>query len=129
MTLAGCTGDEPSDSGSGGTGTGTQKQQQGGSANTETSTKPKLELLEHEWYEEEFSAGVEGTVVNNSDSEVSYVGVQVKFVNDEGTRIGESLDNTTELGGGTKWAFDAMFTGTEPEKVSDYNIEVSDSSF
>lgn len=132
MALAGCgTDDGADDSSSGDTGgdggngddssSGTTTDGGGGGGG-------KLEILEDEYYEEDFSAGVRGTVKNNSDSEISYVGVQAEFLDAEGTRVGEGLDNTTDLAGGQEWAFDAMAT-SDPEEIDSYNIEVSDSSF
>lgn len=88
-----------------------------------------LEILEDEYYEEDISAGVRGTVVNNSDSEVSYVGVQAEFLDSEGTRVGEGLDNTTDLAGGQEWDFDTVALDADAEEIDSYNIEVSDSSF
>lgn len=135
MSIAGCTGDdEPSDSSSGGADSTSSGDSSSGSADGSKGTdsgssKPKLEILEDEFYEEDMSAGVKGTVINNSDSEISYVGVQAKFLDSEGTRVGEGMDNTTELGGGQKWSFDAMYMDTESDQIDDYKIEVSDSPF
>lgn len=132
MALAGCgADDEADDESSGDTGDGGN----GGDDNSSGTTDGggggggDLEILEDEYYEEDFSAGVRGTVVNNSDSEISYVGVQAEFLDAEGTRVGEGLDNTTDLAGGQEWSFDTAALDADAEEIDSYNIEVSDSPF
>ena len=88
-----------------------------------------LEIVNHEFYTEDFQAGVRGKVANNTGDTLDYVEVKVWFYDEEGTQIGDSLDNTESLDDGTEWAFDAMFLGDDPETVADYEIEVSDSPF
>lgn len=135
MGLAGCGSDsEPSDTsgGSADGGNNSNKDTSGGTADGGDSDGGdggnSLEIVEDEFYEEDFSAGVKGTVKNNSDSEIGYVGVQAEFLDSEGTRVGEGMDNTTDLAAGQEWAFDCMAT-TEASKIDDYKIEVSDSPF
>lgn len=136
MSLAGCgADDEADDEASGDTGNDGGDNGDDSSGNSTTDGGDSggdggggLEILEDEFYEDDISAGVEGTVKNNSDSEISYVGVQAEFLDAEGTRVGEGLDNTTDLGAGQEWAFDVMSTA-EPSEIDSYNIEVSDSPF
>lgn len=93
------------------------------------STRDGLEILEHEFYQEDFSAGVEGTVRNDTGEELSYVEVGVVFYNADGQRIDDSFTNTEDLGDGEEWVFDVMFLGNDPEQVDDYNIVVTDEPF
>jgi len=93
------------------------------------STRDGLELLEHELYEDDFSGGVEGVVVNNTGEELSYVEVGVVFYNEDEQRVDDSFTNTTDLPDGEEWVFDVMMLGTEPDEVADYSIAVSDSAF
>lgn len=134
MALAGCGSDSASDTSGGSADDG-----DGGSEDTSTGTSSgdgggdgggsgSLEILEDEFYEESIGAGVKGTVKNNSGSEIGYVGVQAEFLDSEGTRVGEGMDNTTDLASGQEWQFDCMAT-TEASEIDDYKIEVSDSPF
>ena len=92
------------------------------------SVSDTLEVLEHELFEEEFTAGVRGEIENVSDETLSYVGVQAYFQDEGGTRIGDSLDNTTDLPAGEVWAFEAPYVGSEDaEAIEDYTLAVSDS--
>jgi len=93
------------------------------------STRDGLEILEHEFYEDDFSGGVEGVVVNNTGEEIGYVEVGVVFYNEDGQRIDDSFTNTTDLGDGEEWVFDVLLIGADPEDVDDYNIAVTDSPF
>lgn len=93
------------------------------------STREGLELLEHEFYEDDFSGGVEGVVANNTGEELSYVEVGVVFYNDDEQRIDDSFTNTSDLSDGEEWVFDVMLIGAEPDEVEEYSIAVSDSPF
>lgn len=129
--LSGCLSEE-SDESSGDANGGNGGGNGNGSTNTGTTDggdSGGLAILEDEFYEEEYSGGVRGIVQNNTGAELSYVGVQAEFLDSEGTRIGEGLDNTTDLSSEQKWQFDAMFLGDNPEEIDSYNIEVSDSPF
>ena len=88
-----------------------------------------LEIVEHQFYEEEFQAGVEGIVANNTGNTLDYVEVKAWFYDEDGTQIDDSLDNTENLEDGQQWAFDVILLQAEPEEVADYEIEVSDSPF
>lgn len=86
-------------------------------------------MLEHEFYEEDYSAGVEGVVANNTGGELGYVEVGVVFYNSEGQRIDDSFTNTTDLPDGEEWVFDVMFLGDDAGEVDDYSIAATDSAF
>lgn len=93
------------------------------------STVEGLEISEHELYTEEFEAGVEGVVVNNTGDELGYVEVGVVFYNSDGQRIDDSFTNTSDLPDGEEWAFDVMFLGDDPDDIDDYSIAVTDTPF
>lgn len=82
------------------------------------------------FYSEDMSSGVRGEVTNTSDSSISYTGIQVKFYDSEGTRLGETLDNASDLGAGKTYAFDAvsLLTGDKLDSIASYTITVSDSA-
>lgn len=84
-----------------------------------------MELLDHEWYEQEYQSGVRGTAKNVSDETVSYVQVEVYYLDSEGTRIGEGLANASDLKAGRKWQFETIYMGDE--EVTDYEIEIGTS--
>lgn len=81
------------------------------------------------FYSKDMSSGVRGEVTNTSDSSISYTGIQVKFYDSEGTRLGEGLDNTSDLGAGETYAFDAisLLTGDKLDSIAAYSITVTDS--
>lgn len=104
------TDDENGDAGSGGGDTG----------------QPDIEILDHSFYQEEFTSGVRGTAVNNTDSELSYVEANARFLDANGTQIGEGLDNVSDLAAGREWEFDCMFLGDDPSRIEEYEVEVSE---
>ena len=141
--IAGCTGDEQGEEDS-----GTAEASENGDGEEEEtedepeidsdealededieSTREGLELLEHEFYEDEFSGGVEGVVANNTGEELSYVEIGVVFYNDEEQRIDDSFTNTTDMNDGEEWVFDVMLISAEPDEVEEYSIAVSDNPF
>lgn len=87
----------------------------------------KLESVAY--YSEDFSSGVKGEVTNITDSTISYTGIEVKFFDSEGTRLGQTLDNATDLGAGKTYAFDAvsLLTSDKKKSVARYTITISDS--
>ncbi|WP_435347522.1 FxLYD domain-containing protein [Haloarchaeobius sp. HRN-SO-5] len=133
--VAGCTEDETdSDSGEanvggdGGEGDGSGSAETTNSGDTvsqsATDDRPDFEILEHEFYRETFS-GVRGTARNNTDSELSYAQVEVTFLDEADTQIGEGLDNVSELAAGRSWEFDCVYLGNSPERIASYEIEAS----
>jgi len=141
LALAGCT-EDGGDSGGGdandnsGDSSNGNSDNSGGDSNSGNSNdgnsgdgggndQPDVEILNHEFYEEEFSSGVRGTAVNNTGSEISYVEATATFLDSEGTQIGEGLDNVSDLAGGREWEFDCMFTGQDASRIDTYEVEVS----
>jgi hypothetical protein len=133
LALAGCSEDEgdsgggDADSNSGDSSNG-NSDNSGGDSNSGDgggNDQPDVEILEHEFYEEEFSAGVRGTAVNNTDSELSYVEAEAVFLDESGTQIGDGLDNVNDLAAGREWEFDCMFLGDDASRIAEYEIEVS----
>jgi len=80
------------------------------------------------FYEEEFSSGVRGELTNTTDDAISYTEVTAKFYNDEGTRLGDSLDNVSDLGGEETYAFEvlSLLTGEKADAVASYTLTVSE---
>jgi hypothetical protein len=107
LALAGCSESESGDI-SGGNANGNSGDSASGDAGNgggdsgSGNDQPDVEILEDLFYEEEFSAGVRGTAVNNTDSELSYVEATATFLDEEGTQIGEGLDNVNGLVAGRK---------------------------
>ena len=123
LTLAGCSEDD-GDSG-GGDADANSGDSDSGNSGDGGNDQPDMEILNHGFYEEEYSSGVRGTAVNNTDSEHSYVEATATFLDSEGTQIGEGLDNVSDLAGGREWEFDCMFTGQDASRIEEYEIEVS----
>lgn len=155
--MAGCTGETDDGGSSGGdgndeseestgneseNGSGSESEEEGGDSEEEEadaqdvlesedseSTTEGLEITEHELYEDDFTAGVEGVVANNTGDELGYVEVGVVFYNSDDQRIDDSFTNTTDLPDGEEWVFDVMFLGDEPSDIDHYTIGVTDSPF
>lgn len=149
--LAGCTGGSgnPSSNGDSDTGNTTEdggsdttadgsNQSESDSASTgddegrnesesESDAEPSLKLLSHEWYEEDYSAGVKGTAKNTTEDSLGYAEVAATFLDSDGAQLESGMDNTTELAGGREWKFDVMFLGDDPSAVEDYEISTSTS--
>jgi hypothetical protein len=134
LALAGCSEDDgdsgggdadgnsgDSDSGNSGDGGNNNDGNSGNGGNDQ----PDVEILNHEFYEEEFQSGVQGTAKNNTDSELSYVEATATFLDADGTQIGEGLDNVSDLAGGREWEFDCLFTGDDASRIEEYEVEVS----
>jgi hypothetical protein len=99
-----------------------------GEASSEESEQ-RIELLNHEFYSEEFSSGVRGEIENVSGEELSYVEVQVFFLDSDETQIGEGLDNTNDLAADRRWEFDAQYLDTDADRIDTYEIETDVTSF
>jgi hypothetical protein len=107
-----------------------------GDADTDTDTdtdtggngngdQPDFEILEHTFFQEQYSEGVRGTARNNTDSEFGYAEVEVVFLDDSGTQIGDGLDNVTDLAADRSWEFECLFLGDDASRIDSYEIEAS----
>ena len=70
-----------------------------------------LKPISTEAYVDKYREGVRGVIRNVSERTLDYVKVDMYFYQGD-TRVGNSLDNTTNLTAGTEWAFDAPYVGT-----------------
>lgn len=147
-TLAGCSGSGDGSSsdggGSGGNGSSGSSNDSGnssggsnesGSSNDEAltseeqeSTVDGLEITEHELVEGDIGPVIQGVVLNDTGSELSYVEVGVVLYNADSQRINDSFTNTTDLPSGEEWAFEIILTDDMSE-IDDYTIAVTDSPF
>lgn len=93
--------------GAGRNGTASAIQCDPGTANTTNATagtdsvtvaaSESLAVLSHEWYEEEFSAGVTGKLRNTSGNALDYVQAKAVFLDADGVQLETGMDNTTDL--------------------------------
>lgn len=90
------------------------------------NTQPKVRLLSHEFYVEQFSSGVRGTAVNSTDGELNYVEAEAVFLDQDGTQIDEGLDNVTGLAASREWEFECAALDTETNRIERYEIVVSE---
>lgn len=141
--LAGCTGEteEDTDSGSNDGGGGSDGDDSdsggddsGGSSDQTTAAEqeedqPPVALVEHDTYEEEYSAGVKGVAENTTDEELGYAEVKVVFLDSDGVQLEEGLDNATDVAAGRQFRFDCIYLGDDFSEVADYEITASDSPF
>jgi hypothetical protein len=134
VALAGCSGeDDGADSASGSNDDATDS---GGDSNSgskddggQEADSPDVTILEHELVESELGdAHVEGKVKNTSGEEQSYIGIEAKFFNDAGERVGEGLDNADDVGDGRVVNFEIIST-VDYGEVAEYELEASTSSF
>jgi hypothetical protein len=128
--IAGCGSSDTSNREEGSTDDGSTEDDGSGEGSADGSeSEQQIELLNHEFYEDDFSSGVRGTLENVSGEVLSYVEVQVYFLDSEGTQIGEGLDNTSDLAEGRRWEFEAAYLDTDPERIDTYEIETDVTSF
>lgn len=147
-TLAGCSDSEDGSGGDGGgsegngsanssndSGNSSGGSNESGSSNDEAltseeqeSTVDGLEITEHELVEGDIGPVIQGVVLNDTGSELSYVEVGVVLYNADGQRINDSFTNTTDLPSGEEWAFEIILTDDMSE-IDDYTIAVTDSPF
>ncbi len=132
LALTGCLSDDSSDSGEGNTDDSNDDNSNGGDdsasngGDSSNHDQPNVEVLNHEFYSEQFSSGIRGTAVNNTDSELNYVEATAVFLDGDGTQIADGLDNVTDLAAGREWEFDCVYLGTDPDRIARYEIEVSE---
>ena len=131
VSTAGCGSSDSSDREEGSTDDGSSEEgsTDDGSSEESSGDEQLIELLDHSFYSEEFSSGVRGTIENVSGETLSYVEVQVFFLDEDETQIGEGLDNTSDLAEGRVWEFDATYLDTDPERIDTYEIETDVTSF
>lgn len=149
--LAGCTGSsddgeendyEGSDGDDGGSedGSSSENESAGEGGDVENEVNPEdvepgedlieyngLEILSHEFVEDDYSAAIEGAVANNSGDRQNYLEVSARVYNADGQQLDTYFTNTTDLDDGVEWAFEVMVL--DYEEVEDYDIRVSDSPF
>ena len=71
---------------------------------------------------------VEGVVENTGDEPYDYVEVGARVYNEEGQQMDRYLTNTTDLDGGSAWAFEINIL-EDFEDIDDYDIGVSGSRY
>lgn len=80
-----------------------------------------LALEEHELDDDDLSASVEGTVVNESGEDVRSVRVGIVFYDADGERIDDATTSTSELADEEEWTFSVM---TLEEGIASYAIGI-----
>jgi hypothetical protein len=131
VSIAGCGSSDSGDreEGSADDGSGEASSDDGSGEASSEESEQRIELLNHEFYSEEFSSGVRGEIENVSGEELSYVEVQVFFLDSDETQIGEGLDNTNDLAADRRWEFDAQYLDTDADRIDTYEIETDVTSF
>lgn len=74
------------------------------------------------------NATVEGKVKNTSGKEQSYIQVSAKFFNDANERIGEGMDNSTDVPDGQVVQFE-IYATPKPDEIDHYELEAATSPF
>jgi len=92
---------------------------------TAPSNTPPLEILSHNMdYNEYGNLIITGIAKNTKNRELSYAQIDVKFYDNEGNVISNSLDNINNLGAGETWKFEVMYLGLDTYNVGSYDISV-----
>lgn len=60
---------------------------------------------------------VTGTFRNNTDRSCAHVQVEIDRLKEDGSVVGRTLANTTNLGGGEAWNFDAPIVGEDAVRI------------
>ena len=85
----------------------------------------KLKILSHEMtYGTYGTLSITGVAENVAGKTLSYVQVDVKFYDEDGVLIGNSLDNANDLEAGEKWKFEAVYFDLDSYDVDSYKIGV-----
>lgn len=99
----------------------TSERQVGADFVPDSNTPKTLILLEnHECVGEFGTKAICGTILNNSDRNLSYAEVSVNLYDASGATIGSNLDNINDLEAGKKWKFEITITTDRP--VANYKI-------
>ncbi|WP_330630259.1 FxLYD domain-containing protein [Halocatena halophila] len=85
----------------------------------------QLELLEHNFFTNDYSAGVRGTIVNNADTMIDYAEIKIHYRDADDELIGDGMANTTDLGAGEEWLFKTLFNGDDPAAVDSYDVKIN----
>lgn len=134
VALAGCSGeDDGADSASGSNDNanddGADSDSGGKDSGEQEEDTPDVTILEHELVESDLGdAHVEGKVKNTSGEEQSYVGIEAKFFNEAGERVGDGMDNADDVGDGRVVNFEVIST-VDYAEVAEYELEASTSPF
>lgn len=95
------------------------------SANSAESTESKYAISGEEITGDEYSVSITGTLKNNTDSEVSYIGLTYNLYDKDGNQIDTAYANTTNLAAGGSWKFEAFGTSAKDEVASYKLTDVS----
>lgn len=87
-----------------------------------------ITIHDHSLESSALGAKVVGEAENTSGEEQSYVEIQARFFDSEGTRLGEGIDNASDVADGTRFNFEVI-SSVEASQVSDYELEWSTSGF
>lgn len=68
-----------------------------------------------------FAVKIQGTLVNNTDKDRSYIQVSYNLYDADGAQVGTALANTNNLKAGGVWKFEALGTA-EPEQVASWEL-------
>ena len=100
----------------------TSKKQQVGADFTPDSNTPKtLILLEDHKCKSEFNTkAICGTILNNSNRDLSYAHVSINLYDASGAMIESAMDNINNLEAGRKWKFEATIMTDKP--IKEYKI-------
>lgn len=60
---------------------------------------------------------IEGSVVNKTDKDYSYVSIEFICYDAAGNNLGTALDNTNNLLGNQTWKYKAMFMGSNKDSI------------
>ena len=68
-----------------------------------------------------FAVKIQGTLVNNTDKDRSYIQVSYNLYDADGAPVATALANTNNLKAGGVWKFEALGTA-EPEQVASWEL-------
>ena len=88
----------------------------------ETKVQETFTLTEHKGYADTYAYYIEGTIVNNTDKEYSYVQVEFNLYDADGAQIGTSLDNINNLEANGTWKFKAIGAFADEKSVASYKL-------
>lgn len=87
-------------------------------ANSDSSGQVDFTVADEELVHEQFGTYITGTITNNKDTDLSYVGVSYTLYDSNGAVIGNAYANASDVKAGQSWKFEAYCTADSDDIAS-----------
>lgn len=86
--------------------------------NSDSSGQVDFTVADEELVHEQFGTYITGTITNNKDTDLSYVGVSYTLYDSNGAVIGNAYANASDVKAGQSWKFEAYCTADSDDIAS-----------